>query len=44
MHASFNASGAMEVLDGGWQHFAAVMVIASLGLLLGTRSRANTPS
>jgi uncharacterized protein len=42
LHASFNATGAMEVLDGGWQHFAAVVVIASLVLLVHSRHDATT--
>jgi uncharacterized protein len=43
LHASFNASGAMDVLEGGWQHFAAVVVIALLALLVSTRNQVDTP-
>lgn len=39
LHASFNASGALDVLDGGWQHIASVAVLAAGALLLDARQR-----
>jgi uncharacterized protein len=44
MHASFNASGSLDVLAGGWQHIAGVAVVAATALLLDARQhRATEP-
>lgn len=42
LHASFNASGALDVLDGGWQHIVGVAIIAGIALVLDARRR-TTP-
>lgn len=39
LHASFNASGSLDVLVGGWQHIAGVAVVAGVALLLDARRR-----
>jgi uncharacterized protein len=42
MHASFNASGQLEVMDGGGQHMGGTVVVAALLVLLDVRrSRAR---
>jgi len=33
LHASFNASGSLDVLDGGWQHIVGLAVVAALTLI-----------
>lgn len=35
LHASFNASGALDVIAGGWQHMPAVGVLAGVVLAAG---------
>ena len=42
LHASFNASGALDVLVGGWQHIVGVAVVAAVALLLDARRRTST--
>jgi membrane protease YdiL (CAAX protease family) len=42
LHASFNASGSLDVLVGGWQHIVGVAVVAAAALLMDTRRR-TTP-
>jgi membrane protease YdiL (CAAX protease family) len=39
LHASFNASGALDVLVGGWQHIVAVAAVAAVALGLDARRR-----
>jgi len=42
LHASFNASGSLDVLVGGWQHIVGVAVVAAVALLLDVRRRATS--
>ncbi|MDQ3432207.1 MAG: hypothetical protein M3467_08300 [Actinomycetota bacterium] len=46
LHASFNASGSLDVLDGGWQHIVGLAVVAALALIADVvRSRVHmTPA
>ena len=39
LHASFNASGSLNVLVGGWQHIAGIAVVAAVALVLDARRR-----
>lgn len=41
LHASFNASGSLDVLVGGWQHIVGVAVVAGVALLLDARRTAG---
>ena len=41
LHASFNASGSLDVLVGGWQHIVGVAVVAAVALLLDARRRTS---
>lgn len=42
MHASFNASGQLGVMDGDWQHMGGTVIVAALFLLVDVRrSRAR---
>ncbi len=43
LHASFNASGALDVLVGGWQHIVGVAVVTGVALLLDARRRTASP-
>lgn len=43
LHASFNASGALDVLVGGWQHIVGVVVVTGVALLLDARRRTASP-
>jgi uncharacterized protein len=43
LHASFNASGALDVLVGGWQHIVGVVVVTGVVLLLDARRRIASP-
>lgn len=43
LHASFNASGALDVLVGGWQHVVGVVVVTGVTLLLDARRRTASP-
>ena len=42
LHASFNASGSLDVLVGGWQHIVGVAVVAAAALLLDARRRTTS--
>ena len=42
LHASFNASGSLDVLLGGWQHIVGMAVVAAVALVLDVRRR-NVP-
>lgn len=44
LHASFNASGALDVLEGGWQHVAAVLLVTSIVAARALVSRIVRPS
>ena len=39
LHASFNATGALDVLEGGWQHIAAVLLVTSIVAISGWAGR-----
>jgi uncharacterized protein len=39
MHASFNASGQLEVVDGDWQYAVGLVIVAALLLLVDARRR-----
>ena len=47
MHAAFNASGSLDVLDGGWQHIAGMAVVGAVLFTadaLRARSAAGSPN
>ena len=47
MHAAFNASGSLDVLDGGWQHIAGMAVVGAVLFAadsLRARSAAGSPN
>lgn len=41
LHASFNASGSLDVVVGGWQHIIGVALVAGVALFLDVRRRAS---
>ncbi len=41
LHASFNATGGLGLFDGGWQHIAAVLVLAGVALVTGAVRRSR---
>jgi uncharacterized protein len=42
-HASFNASGQLEVASGGWQHIVGLALIAAVYLVVDARRRPPAP-
>lgn len=43
LHASFNATGSLDVLVGGWQHMAGLAIVAAGVLLLDRARRGGSP-